>query len=43
MNSSSETIKVTDIIGETSGGRANKTGNKLERFVASALQGCGYT
>jgi len=35
MNSSSETT-------ETSGGRANKTGNKLEKFVAAALQGCGY-
>jgi hypothetical protein len=35
MNSSSEII-------ETSGGRANKTGNKLEKFVAAALQGCGY-
>jgi hypothetical protein len=36
MNSSSE------IISGSSGTKANKTGNKLEKFVSSALQGCGY-
>jgi len=37
MNSSSE------IISGASGSKANKTGNKLEKFVAAALEGCGYT